>query len=60
MSNTWIDVKSQKPIEGKIVNVKIDEGGQVRNEGKLIYKSNLWWTTDMKMYVYYTPTHWKY
>lgn len=39
---------------------KIDDHRGCRNEQKLIRKGNLWWFTDMYMYVYYTPTHWKY
>ncbi len=57
--NDWVNVKNQKPQEGAAVKVKIDEGGQVRNEATLIYKNNLWWLPDMSMYVYFTPTHWK-
>lgn len=56
MWNKTIDIF---PKEGKIVNTKIaDEGGE-RLVQKLIYSNNLWWHTDMSMYVYYTPTHWK-
>jgi len=57
----WIELKPhQNPPEGEIVMTKVDEFGDVRNEQKLIKKGSLWWTTDMQMYVYYTPTHWAY
>ena len=55
----WIKLTDMLPPEGKVVNTKIDDGGSVRNEQFLIRKGNLWWTTDLNMYVYYTPTHWK-
>ena len=42
------------------LNTKIDTDAGIRNEQKLIWDGNLWWHTDKKMYVYYTPTHWSY
>jgi len=48
------------PPENVVVITKIiDEHGE-RNEERLIRKGNLWWTADGSMYVYYTPTHWRY
>ena len=58
--NNWIPTTSTLPPEGKIIETKIDSNGEVRNIQKLIRKGNLWWQTDMVMYVYYTPTHWRY
>lgn len=56
----WISITNHLPEEGKIVNTKIDDKDGCRNEQKLILKDNLWWSIDMKTYVYYTPTYWSY
>ena len=55
----WIIVKHAYPPKGVIVSTKSDDGNGVKNEADLIYAHGLWWHPDMKMYVYYTPTHWK-
>jgi len=55
----WIETITSTPPEGLIVNTKIEDDNGVRNEQELIYSNNLWWHTDKKMYVYYSPTHWK-
>lgn len=55
----WIKFTDQLPPEGEIVNTKISDSDGERNEQKLIRKGNLMWTTDLVMYVYYSPTHWK-
>jgi len=39
---------------------KIDDGKGVRNETTLKRQGNLWFYPDMSMYVYYTPTHWRF
>lgn len=57
--NTWIRVKDQLPESGKLVDTKIDDENGIRNEQPLIRNANLWFEPDGKMYVYYTPTHWK-
>lgn len=44
--------------EGEVVATTIIDGEQ-RNTADLIRKGRLWFFTDMSMYVYYTPTHWK-
>lgn len=54
----WNKVSESKPREGSIVLTKIDDSQGVRNEGLLMYKSNLWWSLP-DFYVYYTPTHWR-
>lgn len=56
----WNNTNYSKPNQGWIVDTKIDDSNGIRNEQKLVYKNGRWWHTDMKMYVYYTPTHWKY
>lgn len=60
LTNTWIKCSDQMPAEGKIVMTKLHDFVSCRNEQKLIYKDGLWWFSDMSMYVYYTPTHWKF
>lgn len=58
--NDWNESRLSKPFEGEIVETMISDENGIRNIQPLIYHSNLWWTTDKKMYVYYTPTHWRY
>lgn len=55
----WKKIIDIKPPENIILNTKIMDGNGERNEQHLIRKGNLWFTTDMKTYVYYTPTHWQ-
>jgi len=43
-----------------VINTKIDDGISIRNEQELKFDGKLWWTPDGSMYVYYTPTHWKF
>lgn len=56
---TWIPITQQLPPNGEVVETKIDNGLEVRNIQDLKRQGNLWWHTDGKMYVYYTPTHWR-
>lgn len=58
-TNKWISINSLLPKNGKVVETKIDDSKGCRNQGFLIRQDNLWFMTDMKMYVYYTPTHWR-
>jgi len=48
------------PKAGSEVFTKIDDANGVRNKQILVRKRNLWFTQDLSMYVYYTPTHWQY
>lgn len=52
-----------QPIEtaprDKLIWTKIDDAGGERNVQKLVCSRHLWWLPDKKMYVYYTPTHWR-
>lgn len=41
------------------VETKIDDSRGVRNVQTLRRRGRLWFTPDMAMYVYYTPTHWR-
>lgn len=54
----WKKVSEVLPEEGKVVMTKIDDEDGERNVQKLIRKKGLWFFSDMRMYVYYTPTHW--
>jgi hypothetical protein len=56
----WYRVRETLPLEGRVVETKIDDEKGCRNKQKLIRKGNLWFYTDMSMYVYYVPTHWRY
>lgn len=56
----WKQVRYNKPPENITVATKIDDGKGVRNEQDLIFYKNMWWEKDKKMYVYYTPTHWRF
>lgn len=56
----WISTSEQLPPENQIVDTKIDDEKGLRNDCQLIFSNNLWWLPDKSMYIYYTPTHWKY
>lgn len=56
----WYSTSVQLPPENIPVFTKIDDNRGVRNEQCLVRKGSLWFVSDMSMYVYYTPTHWKY
>lgn len=56
----WIETSQQLPPEYQIVETKIDDGKFIRNNAKLYRYKNLWFLPDRSMYVYYTPTHWRY
>lgn len=58
-NNGWIKVADRLPIQNEVVKTKIDDNNGVRNEQSLKLQGRLWWHSDGKMYVYYTPTHWK-
>ncbi len=45
--------------EGVPVMTKIDDAQGVRNEQVLMRNGNTWFTRDGRIYVNYTPTHWK-
>lgn len=55
----WKETKNELPKENIPVLTKIEDENGTRNEGILIRVRRLWFMQDMKMYVYYTPTHWK-
>lgn len=55
----WTSCLLQKPDEGKVVMTCIMDRNGMRNEQLLVRKKNLWFHSDMSMYVYYEPSHWK-
>jgi len=59
--NPYIACVDELPPEGEIVITKIDDENGIRNEGEKLKRSGrLWFHITGDMYVYYTPTHWKY
>lgn len=56
----WISCATRLPDEGVEVDTKIDDADGLRNEQSLVRQGRLWFHPDMSMYVYYTPTHWRY
>ncbi len=58
--NEWQRITVDTPVEKIIIETKIDDKDGCRNVQNLIFYKKLWWLTDMSMYVYYTPTHWRY
>ena len=56
----WIETNKQLPPAGIVVETKIDDSKGIRNITRLKRSSNLWFLPDGSMYVYYSPTHWKY
>lgn len=53
----WYETVVVLPPEGVKVLASMGPSKQAQ---ELIRKGYLWWLPDMSMYVYYTPTHWKY
>ena len=58
MSN-WIATIDEVPVDGLVVDTKIDDEHGCRNEQTLKRIGNLWFCPDGSMYVYYRPTHWR-
>lgn len=58
MSN-WNDSSEFLPPQGIVVETKIDDNGDIRNETDLVYSNGLWWFPGESMHVYYSPTHWR-
>lgn len=52
----WYFVKDKYPRELKLIEATTPSGDVVR----LKYHNFLWWTPDMKIYVYFTPVKWRY
>lgn len=60
IGHDWTNCKDRPPPENIEVETKIDDYKGIRNIQSLKLSNNLWWFPDMSMYVYYTPTHWRY
>ena len=58
-NENWVKCSDRLPPDDTDVETKIDDYKGVRNIAKLRRCNNLWWFTDMSMYVYYSPTHWR-
>lgn len=56
----WYITRSILPPVNLAVETKIDDERGCRNQQKLKRIGNLWYFPDGSMYVYYTPTHWRY
>ncbi len=56
----WKKFKDELPREGVRIETKIEDENGISNEAVLIRKGSLLFHPDMSMYVYYTPTHWRY
>lgn len=56
----WNAVSYIEPPEGVVVMTKIDDEYGTRNKSMLKRVGNLWFIPGGDMYVYYTPTHWKF
>jgi hypothetical protein len=59
-SSVWTPTAEKRPDEGVAVETKVDDAKGVRNVQPLKRLGNLWFFPDGSMYVYYTPTHWRY
>ena len=58
--NEWQLTSVSLPPVGVVVETKIDDDKYCRNQTTLKREGNLWFYPDNSMYVYYTPTHWRY
>lgn len=54
----WNSIKKTPPPKGILINTKISDAAGDRNEQPLKWDGELWWSDSM--YIYYTPTHWKF
>lgn len=55
----WLPITQGQPLDGVVVDTKIDDEKGSRNEQPLKRRGNLWFVEDGSMYVYYRPTHWR-
>ena len=56
MTHRWYNTSEKKPEEKRDI-VGMDSGG---NERHLKFYKNMFWLPDLSMYVYYTPSKWRY
>lgn len=55
----WNQTACSLPPENIVIETKISDCYGERNICDLIRIGNLFYQEDMKMYVYYLPTHWR-
>lgn len=55
--SNWKQTANELAPEKLVVNTIAPESGM---EQKLKREGNLWWTPDGSMYVYYTPSMWRF
>ena len=58
--NSWIRTDQELPPKNVEVETMIADRKGKRNQTTLIHYEGLWFFPDMSIYVYYTPTHWRY
>lgn len=58
MNSAWQQIETAP--EGVIVQTKIHDAHGERNVQALKRSGRLWFVPDGSMYVYYTPTHWRF
>lgn len=58
--SVWKETRKELPPIDVVVDTKIDDINGPRNEQKLKRMGNLWFMPTGGMYVYYTPTHWRF
>lgn len=56
----WNVTNGHLPPDGIVVETKLDDAKGARNQTRLKRRGRLWYFEDDSMYVYYTPTHWRY
>jgi hypothetical protein len=56
MTHRWYNLADKKPDNGREI-IGLDSGG---NERHLKFSRNMFWLLDMSMYVYFTPSKWRY
>lgn len=57
--NDWIAISETEPLDGQIVETKIDDAHGGHNEALLVRRNNLWCFAIESVYVYYEPTHYR-
>ncbi len=61
MEDEWIRTKDEMPPHGVVVETKIDDEMGERNIQLLKRRGiSLFYFPDDSMYVYYTPSHWRF
>jgi hypothetical protein len=56
MTHRWYELSEKTPEDNRDIIV-MDSSGQERH---LKFYKNMFWLPDLSMYVYYTPSRWRY